>query len=122
MSAPVTVRELLVRRFGTYFTPESNRVASTVGTTSTEVLRGDPSRVGFLFVNLSLNNIFLSPIGAASATNGIRLDPNGGSVSVEWEEDGEVVAWPWQAVADGAGSAFLALETRIAPTAPTASE
>lgn len=115
MAAPRTIRALLEAKFGTRFTPFANRAASTIGATAGQIFRQDPSRVAFLFVNLSLNNIFLTPLGAPSSSNGIRVDANGGSLAVNWEEDGEVVAWEWLGIADGAASPFFALETIIAP-------
>jgi len=112
---PTTVRDLLQARLGVRTTPFVNRAASSIGTTAGQTFRQDPSRVAFLFVNLSLNRIYLTPAGVPSSTNGIRVEPNGGSLAVLWEEDGEMVAWEWRGIADGAASSFFALEAIIAP-------
>lgn len=114
MTGPRTVRDLLEARLGVRTTAFENRAASSIGTTAGQVFRQDPSRVSFLFVNLSLNNITIRPRIAPTSTRGIRLAPNGGSVEVDWETDGEVVAWEWLGIADGAGSEFFALENIIA--------
>ena len=110
-----TIRDLLLARLGAPTTPFTNRAGSSVGTTAALVLRNDPSRIAFLFVNLSLNTIFLTPVGVPSSTNGIALAASGGSVMVLWEEDGEMTAWEWRAVATAAASTFLALEAILAP-------
>ena len=110
-----TIRDLLEARLGTRFTPFTNRVVSSVGTSVIQVLRQDPSRVGFVIVNLSANVIFLTPIGTPSSSLGIRLGPSGGSVTTWWEEDGESIAWEWRGVADAAASAIYTLEYVIAP-------
>ena len=68
----------------------------------------------FNFVNLSAQIMYLTPIGIPSALKGYYLGPNGGTLSISAEEDGEVVAWEWLGVALGAASPYFLLETRIA--------
>lgn len=113
MAVGKNVSDLLTAKFGVRFVSKLNRSLSSVGTTVVQVVRQDPSRIGFTIVNLSLNRIYVSPIGAPSATRGVRIDPNGGSVALNWEEDGEAVAWEWKGIADGAGSNVYILETVI---------
>lgn len=109
----LSVRDLLKARLGTATSPRVNRAASSVAVTTTQVLRNDPSRASFLFVNLGAFVVFLTPEGVPSSTNGIRVEPNGGALAVEWETDGEVVAWEWRAIAVGGASAVLILENVI---------
>lgn len=90
-----------------------NRTGSFVDTVASTVLRNDPSRVSFLFVNLGAFLVFITPRGEPSATNGIRLEANGGGVSAEWETDGEVVAWAWRAISVGGLTDVFILENLI---------
>lgn len=111
-----SVRSLLERLYGTRFTPNENPVTTTVGTSATAIMRKNPSRVGFLVVNQSLNNVWIRPNFPASTVLGGRLDPNGGNASALWLYDGEVVSSEWFAIADGAGSSVYVLETVIDAT------
>lgn len=76
----------------------------TIGTTSVVVKSGDPECVQLTIVNLSANTVYLRPNRTASATAGILLASNGGSVSMVAAEDGTLPAQEWQAVATAAGS------------------
>lgn len=114
----LSTRGLLQRRIGAALSSSVNRVVSSVGAAVVTVLKQDPSRVQFLFVNLGANTIFLAPLGTPSANNGILVAPNGGSVVLNWEEDGEVVGWEWQAVAPVGNSAIMCLETILERVAP----
>lgn len=109
----LTVRDLLRARLGTATTPVRNRAASSVGTTAADVLRNDPSRASFQFVNLGAFTVFVTPLGEPSSTNGFRIEANGGALIADWETDGEVVAWAWRGIAIGGTSALLILENLI---------
>jgi len=115
-----TVRDYLLARLGVPTTPRASVAGSTLGLTVAQILRQDPRRVGFIFINLSPNQIFISPIGAATSTNGIRVGPSGGSVHVLALEDGEMAAWEWSGVADLAGSNYFILEILLATEAEVA--
>ncbi|MGH7375869.1 MAG: hypothetical protein ACREKK_00435 [Candidatus Methylomirabilales bacterium] len=120
----LTVRDLLRARLGVPTVPVRNRAASSVSITAANVLRNDPSRASFELVNLGAFTVFITPHGEPSSTNGFRVEPNGGVLFVEWEVDGEVVAWPWRAIAIGGLTALFILENLIytgpeqAPTRP----
>lgn len=109
----LTVRDLLRARLGTATNAVRNRAASSVGTTAADLLRNDPSRVSFQLVNLGAFTVFVTPLGEPSSTNGLRVEANGGALFVEWETDGEVVAWAWRGIAVGGTSALLILENLI---------
>ncbi len=108
-----TIREQVRRLRGVAQTPRINRTASQATATTAVVLVQDPSRVFFLVVNLGAFDVFLAPLGVASATRGIRVPANGGAVTAQFDEDGEVVANEWQALGNGGTSALFILESVI---------
>lgn len=61
----------------------------TVGTAATLVTRQNPNRVKVLITNLTSASGSVSYDKAVSATRGVYLGPNGGSVVGLFEEDGE---------------------------------
>lgn len=90
--------------------PRLDPATATLGTTAAVVLPNNPKRLAALIVNLSLNAVFLKPLGPPSATSGVRLAPSGGTFSLIWSEDFHLVGYEWQGVADAAGSAILTIE------------
>jgi len=67
-----------------------------------QLLKQDPARVAFLIVNVSTSVVTIEPNPSFPTGQGPRIDPNGGSLFVTWEEDGESVAYEWFAVSIGA--------------------
>jgi len=105
-----TARELVLARFGAPVNPVVNRSTASVGATATRLFINDPDRLGFLVVNLSINDLFIGPFPDVSATKGIRLGANGGNVSLVWFEDFEITAWEWFAIGSAAATTLLAIE------------
>jgi len=108
--AETTARALVLNRFGAPVNPVINKTTSSIGVTSSRLMINDPDRLGFLVVNLSVNDLYIMVDQNVGATRGIKAGPNGGSVSVVWFEDFEICAWEWFAVASGAASAVLVVE------------
>jgi hypothetical protein len=86
--------------------PLVNEVAAAV----TQIMRGNPLRVGLVVVNLSGNTMFIAPTNNVSAAHGIYLAPNGGSASMVWDRDFEMCSMPWYAIAGAANSDVYVLE------------
>lgn len=85
----------------------------TVAATMTELAGGDPERVLLVFVNLSLNVVFLAPSIQVSTSRGIRLAPNGGFLSMNAREDGILQTLQWFAVTDvGSATVFRVTQRR----------
>lgn len=100
--------EFLRERYAGELTEREN--TTTVGTAVSEVVESNPDRLGLLILNLSNNNIFVSIENNPSATNGIRLGANGGSVAFNVTDDGMIQTRAMSALADGAGSTVYVLE------------
>tara|TARA_B100001964_G_scaffold73250_1_gene82979 strand:+ start:142 stop:528 length:387 start_codon:yes stop_codon:yes gene_type:complete len=82
----------------------------TIGTAATTIAESNPDRLSLQFTNLSANVIYIGLAETVSASNGIRLDMNGGGASLSVEDDGMLVTRQWYAMASGAGSSAYVLE------------
>lgn len=120
-TGPGSVRDLLTALLGVPASSSLANPTTLVGTAVTQVFAANPTRVGFLVINLGSFNVFLAPdpAGPPSATNGILLQPNGGGLVSTWRDDGEVVSWDWEGIAIGGSSTVfkvpVTLEGGIGP-------
>jgi len=87
-----------------------NPVTDTVGTSPTLILRNNPDRIFWLVVNLSGNNGYLGWDTLVSSTRGLFIAANGGFVSANIEEDGELVIYDVWAVNLNAAGTYLVVE------------
>jgi len=87
-----------------------NPVVAAVGVAAIPVARNNPDRLAFVMINLSANIVYISPLPGVLATAGIRLDPNGGLISMVWDEDFELVSHEWYGIATAAASAIFVSE------------
>ena len=88
----------------------TNRVCSTVGVTTQEVAPHAPSRLSLLVVNLSANDIYVGFDRDVSTSKGIRLTPNGGVFSLQYDVDFDAVGYALYGLASGAASAVYVIE------------
>jgi len=88
----------------------TDRVTTTVGTSVTRILRADPDRVAVILLNLGGNDLYISPDEAPSATRGIYVGANGGSVVMLWNEDLILVGNEWFGVAPGGTTQIFTVE------------
>jgi hypothetical protein len=107
------VRDYVRARLGVPTETRASAAGAVMGVAAARILPQDPARIVFTLINLSANEIFITPVGVPAALYGIRLGPNGGTVTVSADEDGEVVAWEWLGIATAINSNYLALETLI---------
>jgi len=102
---------LLTERFKVRTRAVENPLAVTsLGATAQKLLENNPNRLGFIVFNLSANVVYLSLTNEVSSTRGVRLNANGGSIGMVWDEDFQMTAWAWWGVASGAASAIYILE------------
>jgi hypothetical protein len=87
-----------------------DETSATVGTTVSTIITGNADRLGLLLLNLSANTVYVSIDNSVSATNGIRLGANGGSVALNVTDDGMIQTRTWYGLATGAGSSMYILE------------
>jgi len=84
--------------------------AKTIGTTSEIIAQNNPGRTNLTIVNLSSNTLYVSPLNAASSTNGILLGSAGGSLALNYNDDLIQPALEWHAIASSGSSAVFVLE------------
>ena len=107
--------DLLEKLFGVRTRPVENPSGNTaVGVDILQILPGNPNRLGATILNLSANVVYVAPSRNVSATadaeQGVLLDPNGGQMTLIWNEDFDLLSREWFAVATGADSQVYALE------------
>jgi len=91
-------------KFQAEFTPYAEALAAA---TIEQLLRANPDRVRWTIFNLGTDVVYLSHDAAPSSTNGYYLDKNGGSISMSWNEDGELVGYPIYAISVGTPTLML---------------
>ena len=87
-----------------------NPVTNTVGTTPTKVLNNNPDRILALLVNLTANDGYVGFDNEVSATRGIPVPSNGGSLTLLIDEDGELVIQETYAVCPGGAGTWYIVE------------
>lgn len=107
---PTPLYKMLQALFGARVRLNKNPLVTQIGVAATQILSSNPNRMGFVFVNLSAVSMYISPFNTVSATEGIWLAPNGGSVSLVWDRDMEACTSEWWALAGGAAAACYLLE------------
>lgn len=77
-----------------------------IGADAALILANNPNRLGFVIMNLSAETVYIDLTQAVSAALGfevgLRLDPNGGFITMIWDEDFQMTAWAWWSAATGA--------------------
>lgn len=101
---------LLLERFKCATRAVENPIATSVGATAAVILSNNPNRLAWVIINLSVNAIYLGLTNGVSATNGIYLGANGGSVTMTWDEDFQLVGWAIWAIAPAGASACYSIE------------
>lgn len=106
----MNVTDLLERQFGIKTIHAVNPEVDQVAITLTKILSYNPRRASFVLINLGANFISVAPDPGVLLTRGIYLVPNGGTLSMVWNEDFELPTFEWYAIADTAPCDIYALE------------
>lgn len=106
----MSVHELILERLKRGTRPVVNPVTDTVGTTATKILLNNPDRFSWLVVNLSADRGYLGWDPTVGAAKGVPIEANGGTVSMYWQEDGEVVCYELYAVNEVASGKYIIVE------------
>lgn len=95
MTTRTNLPTLLEREFGATIRTITDPVVSSVGTSAVEFLRQDPNRVAFLIVNLGVSDLYVGLGPDVASTKGIIIGNSGGSMSVNYKEDGDLPGRSW---------------------------
>ncbi len=83
----------------------------TVGVNVVTLMYNRPERTGWIAVNHSATDIYLSFREDTTAGRGLILPPNGGTVSFSLMDDGMVTGWQMYAIASAGGLLVSVFET-----------
>lgn len=108
-----SIQDMLSSRYHVRITTREAAVGFTVGVAAALIVPNNPRRLAIVFVNLSANNIYVSPDNDVAADHGIVLVPNGGTLSLNYREDLVLPSLAWYGISAGAGSDFYWLEANI---------
>ncbi len=106
-----TLAELLEEHFGVKTSYNENPEVTQVEIIATKVFSYNPNRLGIVIINTSGFPILVGYKNDVSVGNGILLTANGGSLSLVWDEDFELVASEVFAIADGGAATIYSNET-----------
>ena len=102
-----TLSELLQTHYGIKTSYRINPETTQVEDTATKVFSYNPNRVGLVLLNTGDANIFLSPQKTVSPGSGILLVPGGGSITLTWDRDFELVSSEFFAIASATESSTV---------------
>lgn len=102
--------DYLTKKFGGSMSEDEDIVTST--TTAAPLLGNDPDAMMLTMVNLGTNVAYLGLDSRVSATRGLYLAPNGGSISMNVDEDGTLPCRDWHVISPSGNTAIYFLRTR----------
>lgn len=104
------VQGLIERELGVKTSSRQSDPASTISQAAVVIFKPDPRRLFFLFVNMGTGTIFLAPRPGVSATDGIFIPANGGTLSSSFRDDFILPALEWSGLGADANIPFYTLE------------
>lgn len=104
-------------QFGMTTRPIINPETDTCATSVTRLLANNPDRLGSLIMNIGGNDIHVLFDNRVSTTRGILLAAEGGKISLNANEDYELVGYPVYGIASGGSSEVIVIEIEAEPGA-----
>lgn len=92
-------------------TSEKETVVAT-GATPVTACGNDPDRVGLVIINLGANTVYAALAGNPSASLGIILNSNGGSLTLNVRDDYSLSTREWSVSSPAGASSVYVLELR----------
>ncbi len=93
---------------GGQFTVQLSTV--TVNTSSTKLVANNFERMALMLINTGSTNAAVLPSMAVSSTNGVILNANGGSMTLNAHDDLALVGWEWDGITASSSTTFTVME------------
>jgi len=108
--AKLNLAEILKQFVGATAFPRVNPEVSSVNLVATRVFRNRPNRFAAIVINTGIPSIWWSLDPTNTPGTGLLLQPNGGTLILDWREDFEMTGWEQFLVADVAPAPILSIE------------
>lgn len=89
---------------------EAQPKSIAVATSLTTILKNNPNRLAVIIINVGANNSYIGFDQNVSSTNGIFLAANGGSLSINYQQDLTLSQYEMNAISITAPSTFYVIE------------
>lgn len=104
----MSLARFIENKFGTKTRSIQNPEVTAVATTVTRLLKNNPDRLSYTFINLGANSVYLAWDREVSTSRGVLVASGGGSITLSADEDGEIVGYELYGIAaTGACNCFL---------------
>lgn len=94
--------QYIAKEYGGSFEEQDGTIS--VATAATKIVDNNPDALALVMINLGANTVYVAPNNKPSSTAGIRLDANGGNVSMIVRNDLTLPSRQWYGIADTAAS------------------
>ena len=108
-----TLLDLVEETFGIRTSFHENPLAEKVGATAVRFLNSNPNRLEFVFVNNSVQPIWIRPASSVCIDGGIYVGASGGKAVFKWDDDFSLTTSEWWAIGSQADQPIYTLEVYI---------
>ncbi len=91
----MSLHELIDNIFGVRTRSEENPENTGMTTTSQRILKNDSARLAFIINNLGQQTVVIRNQAGPTSSVGYSIGPNGGSMSMQFDEDFNKVGHEW---------------------------
>jgi len=99
--------DYIQREFGFDLVAEFPPKVVSIGSTPTELVKGNPDRVMLLIQNIGAEDAYIHFDQRVSTSLGLLVPKNGGGWVFLGREDGEIVGYPWYAITGTSTTLYL---------------
>lgn len=114
------IRDIVAAKLGASVAEEEYPDATDADSAAKVLVRRNPARLALIVINLSANTVVIAPDRDVSTTRGIQISANGGSVTLNVNDDFTLPSLEWWVVASVDNSAIYVLALNIQPEQPGA--
>lgn len=108
-----SLHEMINNLFGVNTVSRTAQPLTGTAGAAVQILPNNPRRLALTIVNLSVNVAWVGLSNQVATDNGIWLTGNGGSVTLKWDTDFEMVAYEWWSISAAGGDQLHVMEVMI---------